>query len=142
MVLTVAETLAWYLIHPYDERNLYLYLYREHIADDRRWRWPPGCCLLPGQSAEAQCSSQLMSERRAATRHKRAASGPSALLGYAPRSRALNKAAKVVSCLRLICRCVFDPFDARHGPVVSNARACCNAATRMVCTAACAFTPK
>jgi hypothetical protein len=26
VVLTVAEALAWYLIHPYDERNLYLYL--------------------------------------------------------------------------------------------------------------------
>jgi hypothetical protein len=25
VVLTVAEALAWYLIHPYDERNLYLY---------------------------------------------------------------------------------------------------------------------
>jgi hypothetical protein len=25
-VLTVAEALAWYLIHPYDERNLYLFL--------------------------------------------------------------------------------------------------------------------
>jgi hypothetical protein len=26
VVLTVAEALAWYLKHPYDERNLYLYL--------------------------------------------------------------------------------------------------------------------
>jgi hypothetical protein len=26
VVLIVAEALAWYLIHPYDERNLYLYL--------------------------------------------------------------------------------------------------------------------
>jgi hypothetical protein len=24
VVLTVAEALAWYLIHPYDEQNLYL----------------------------------------------------------------------------------------------------------------------
>jgi hypothetical protein len=29
VVLTVAEALAWYLIHPYDERNLYLDLFTD-----------------------------------------------------------------------------------------------------------------
>jgi hypothetical protein len=36
VVLTVAEALAWYLIHPYDERNLYLYLYHAPACEKLR----------------------------------------------------------------------------------------------------------
>jgi hypothetical protein len=44
VVLTVAEALAWYLIHPYDERNLYLALrvLRAHVLPWGGVRWISG----------------------------------------------------------------------------------------------------
>jgi hypothetical protein len=45
VVLTVAEALAWYLIHPYDERCLYLYLLLIYLIVSSAPAPPPGTWL-------------------------------------------------------------------------------------------------
>jgi hypothetical protein len=84
VVLTVAEALAGYLIHPYDERNLYLYLMyigathsvqrRAHIARAPR---------ASGAAARPHGGTQLRAafRRPAAAGRRRSRSPPQDLRG-------------------------------------------------------------
>jgi hypothetical protein len=66
VVLTVAEALAWYLIHPYDERNLYLYLYltdlRCRLHAVRACSHQP--CAWHGPCAHAQMRARVCGSAR------------------------------------------------------------------------------
>jgi hypothetical protein len=55
VVLTVAEALAWYLIHPYDERNLYITLQPAALVPVRC-----ACCVLRAKNGSLFLCSPLV----------------------------------------------------------------------------------